>query len=1037
MRYLLIILSLFSFSFSQSNNYWISINDNQYIKNNQLIKILNEDYLLDLIEQVPLISSNKKSEITLEFPTPNNDLIQFEIYESPVMPINLSKKYPSIKTYTGRGIKNPNDRVSITKSNRGFQILILTNNERIFIQKINQSENNYSISYNENINDRLNIENQCSINGCSDVIIRNESDNIETENRNFPNCVGESDPCYPIGNNLVTFRYAGILTAEANNEVADGTVEGGLAWIAAMVNQVNLVWIRELSFRLQLIENNDQIIYTNENPTPDLFTAYDMYVELPLVQQHLTDVIGPGGWGVDQNDLLWEYGAVFNVGYGGGLAYVPGSTSANSPSYAVHIHEVGHNIGSGHNCTSEGGWGCSFGGTAMCNRDNTLLGSYGDQYSSHTIDIAIKYQQEMFSNNNYDYQRGWLQLPTSNSIPEIIVPESGFTIPKETPFVLEGIASDLNANDQITYSWEQNDASSIAFSPPDFPPRTGPLFCSVDAKSNGNKRYFPQLESVLQNDYSTGNIEKLPFATREINMRLIARDNNLFSGAFNYKNVQFFVDENSGPFRITSQLSEEVWDVGSQQNITWDVANTNNPNTVNCQSVDILLSIDGTNFDIVLAENTPNDGSEYIIVPNLPSDDNYRIMIKSSDNIFFDVNNSYLTIISSNIPVIDIDTSDIVLSLQDNVIFDFEREIENSGEEGSILIYNPITDINLPGDGYLFFDGQWDYVDLGHNLLSGDGDFSISLWVKSPNASNRVIMQQRNGGFNGEYQIKFDSYGRIEFWSYRDGYKWRVLSPNSYIDNEWHHIVIVQDALINGGRLYIDGIEVDSNSEGVVYLDGAITTYLGADMRHYADYLYGRINDVNIFNFALPESDINILFNSGFGFNTTYNHGGYNSADYIVASYPMQAMSGTTLFDVTGNGFDGTIHGPEWEGDLSAVPNWLDIISESSWLESGETESIILRINSSELIADNNYQGKLIIPSNADSIPVEILIDLDIVDDAQMGDINMDGNINVLDVILLLELVLYGEYSGLADLNADGVLNVLDVIAVVNIILAN
>ena len=65
------------------------------------------------------------------------------------------------------------------------------------------------------------------------------------------------------------------------------------------------------------------------------------------------------------------------------------------------------------------------------------------------------------------------------------------------------------------------------------------------------------------------------------------------------------------------------------------------------------------------------------------------------------------------------------------------------------------------------------------------------------------------------------------------------------------------------------------------------------------------------------------------------------------------------------------------------------------------------------------------------------IYDLDIVDDAQMGDINMDGNINVLDVILLLELVLYGEYSGLADLNADGVLNVLDVIALVNIILAN
>ena len=91
----------------------------------------------------------------------------------------------------------------------------------------------------------------------------------------------------------------------------------------------------------------------------------------------------------------------------------------------------------------------------------------------------------------------------------------------------------------------------------------------------------------------------------------------------------------------------------------------------------------------------------------------------------------------------------------------------------------------------------------------------------------------------------------------------------------------------------------------------------------------------------------------------------------------------------------------------------------------------------SELIADNNYQGKLIIPSNADSMPIEILIDLDIVGDAQMGDINMDENINVLDVVLLVELILYGEYNGLADLNIDGIVNVLDVIQLVNIILTN
>ena len=33
-----------------------------------------------------------------------------------------------------------------------------------------------------------------------------------------------------------------------------------------MANQINLVWVRELSFRLELIENNDLLIYTDENP---------------------------------------------------------------------------------------------------------------------------------------------------------------------------------------------------------------------------------------------------------------------------------------------------------------------------------------------------------------------------------------------------------------------------------------------------------------------------------------------------------------------------------------------------------------------------------------------------------------------------------------------------------------------------------------------------------------------------------------------------------------------------------------------------
>ena len=52
-----------------------------------------------------------------------------------------------------------------------------------------------------------------------------------------------------------------------------------------------------------------------------------------------------------------------------------------------------------------------------------------------------------------------------------------------------------------------------------------------------------------------------------------------------------------------------------------------------------------------------------------------------------------------------------------------------------------------------------------------------------------------------------------------------------------------------------------------------------------------------------------------------------------------------------------------------------------------------------------------------------------------VGDVNADGLVNILDVVLLVNMVLSDEYNASADLNNDGVINVLDVVLLVNIIL--
>ena len=50
------------------------------------------------------------------------------------------------------------------------------------------------------------------------------------------------------------------------------------------------------------------------------------------------------------------------------------------------------------------------------------------------------------------------------------------------------------------------------------------------------------------------------------------------------------------------------------------------------------------------------------------------------------------------------------------------------------------------------------------------------------------------------------------------------------------------------------------------------------------------------------------------------------------------------------------------------------------------------------------------------------------------GDINDDGILNILDIVLMINMVLNNEYSIVADVNEDGVVNILDVVMMVNIL---
>jgi hypothetical protein len=105
---------------------------------------------------------------------------------------------------------------------------------------------------------------------------------------------------------------------------------------------------------------------------------------------------------------------------------------------------------------------------------------------------------------------------------------------------------------------------------------------------------------------------------------------------------------NAGPFTVTyPNATGVIWPGASTQTVTWDV-NKTDLTPISCANVNILLSIDGgKTFTTVLA-NTPNDGSQAILVPQQPTTKTTcRIKVEAAGNIFFDIDDNNFTITST------------------------------------------------------------------------------------------------------------------------------------------------------------------------------------------------------------------------------------------------------------------------------------------------------------------------------------------------------------------------------------------------------
>ncbi|WP_299683263.1 reprolysin-like metallopeptidase [uncultured Dokdonia sp.] len=605
---------------------------------------LDADQLQQNINSVPLRDSNITSDVIISFPTINGGVGDFRIYEAPVLDEVLTEMYPSIRSYVGQNIKNPATVIRFSISKNGVHGMITSGSHKtVYIDPYTTNKEFYMTYSREDIPDDAFADQFFECNS-DDLITAPLENNITTATRNADDST------------LRTYRLAVVCTGEysafhLNNQGIDPDAsdedkkEAVLGAINTSMTRVNGIFERDLALTMVVIGNNTDIIFLD--PDTDGLTNNDPFELLDESQEICDDVIG---------NANYDIGHVFST-QGGGVAFLnspcvtglkaQGVTGINTPigdffNVDYVAHEMGHQFGANHpqnnNCqrtsvSIETGSGSSIMGYAGICAPNVQNNS--DDYFNG-VSIA-----EMWNNISAGASSSCPEMSSTENQAPTIVPTENFMIPVSTPFVLKGNATDPEEN-EITYCWEQIDATPAPM-PPSPTSANGPLFRTLDPTINAN-RYMPTLSTVVAGDLGS-TWEQLPSVSRSMSFRLTIRDNAIIGGATASEDMTVTTTDSAGPFIVTSQNTNESWDLNTTQTVTWDVANTDAA-PINEATVNIFLSTDGgITFPMQLATNVPNNGTASIIVPSdLEETTQARVMVMGTVSPFYQVNTTNFTV---------------------------------------------------------------------------------------------------------------------------------------------------------------------------------------------------------------------------------------------------------------------------------------------------------------------------------------------------------------------------------------------------------
>jgi hypothetical protein len=579
-------------------------------------------------------------------PMPDGNLVLFSVQESPIMAPDLAAKYPQIRTFKVFGVddKSANGRIDITPL--GFHGMIETSAGRVFIdpEDFRLQDHIYRTRF-----------------GASQPRAGFSCGVQEHSTTRTASATG-SKTASRVSGSLLQYDLAVAVTFEYH-DFFGGIVGNTTGAINTTINRVNFVFERDHGIRLLLVANNDEIYETTDT---GLLDNEDDAILLDQVDDWIDGRL-TGGAGAYDIGHMFSRPSLLN---GGGRAYiggvcvnsikaggVSGLSGPSGDAFDIDLvaHEIGHQFDAEH----------SFNGTtSSCMNRNATTAYEPGSGSSIMAYAGICFNENLQNNSDVSFHAGSIAevnaftagvgncydlIPTAipgNSDP-VITAIANTTIPADTPFLLGDPAGPPAATDvdldMLQYRWDQMDVG-CATDDASFGTDNGSnaLFRSYAPRADSWRNY-PALGTQVQSRFDKA--EVLPCHARALDFRLTATDGR--SGQ-DFEDVRVSVDAGAGPFEITNLDPAPPIVAGTAFAVNWDVAGTNAGTPTNCANVDIDLiafSPGYADYSVYPLSTTANNGSALVVInPATSTHPRARVRVKCSNNVFYDISDTDLTV---------------------------------------------------------------------------------------------------------------------------------------------------------------------------------------------------------------------------------------------------------------------------------------------------------------------------------------------------------------------------------------------------------